>query len=414
MLSLAKRLIQRQHGVTFFQVADLEHYVKAANSGASFCTIGINEYPVGSMKPLDERQGQLSGTDALRFSVERFLPYSEVFFREGTQAVQRAGIDVLLVDQLEIYGGSIAERLSIPFISIASALPMNAEDVIPPPVTDWAYSSDASARQRNVEGYMFLAEATAPARRLTNQYRVQWGLKPLPMEWEKRAEAYSKLAQISQLPSCLDFPRKQIPATFYPVGLLMDETIRGNIPFPWERLDECPLIYACLGTLQNGQAHIFRTIAEACEGLQAQLVISLGGDTLSESAIGKLAGNPIVVRYAPQDQLLQQSSLLITHGSLNTTLEALSYGVPMVVIPIANDQPGVAARVAWHGVGEVMNLKQLTTERLREKVTRVWTDPSYREKARQIQAQLKSQNALQLACEIIEQAIFPQRITATA
>ena len=40
---------------------------------------------------------------------------------------------------------------------------------------------------------------------------------------------------------------------------------------------ERPLVYASLGTLQNGSEEIFRTIAEACAGLNAQLVISLGG-----------------------------------------------------------------------------------------------------------------------------------------
>jgi zeaxanthin glucosyltransferase len=411
MLSIARKLQRNNHRVTFFQVADLEPYVTAH---AEFCKIGSDEYPAGALKELDLKLSQLSGRSAHHFAVERFRRYAEVFLQQAPHKVRDAGIDVLLVDQAEAYGGSIAELLSIPFISIASALPFNPESGIPPLFTAWAYSRNPLARLRNIIGYRLYCKSTNPVRELVNQYRVQWGLRPLPMEWEKRGEAYSKLAQISQLPTCLDFPREQLPATFHAVGLLMDETIRGNIPFPWERVDGRPLIYACLGTLQNGQAHIFRAIAEACENLQAQLVISLGGDTLSESAIGKLAGNPIVVRYAPQDQLLQRTSLLITHGSLNTTLEALGYGVPMVAIPIANDQPGVASRVAWHGVGEVMNLKQLTTERLREKITKVWSDPKYREKAQQIQSQLKSNDALQLACEIIERAIPSQRSMAIA
>ena len=42
---------------------------------------------------------------------------------------------------------------------------------------------------------------------------------------------------------------------------------------------------------------------------------------------------------------------------LNTVLEALSTGVPMVAIPIAYDQPGVAARIAYHHVGEFIDLE---------------------------------------------------------
>jgi len=38
----------------------------------------------------------------------------------------------------------------------------------------------------------------------------------------------------------------------------------------------------------------------------------------------------------------------------------LSYGVPMVAIPITDDQPGVAARIAWTGVGELIKLSSLS------------------------------------------------------
>ena len=61
-----------------------------------------------------------------------------------------------------------------------------------------------------------------------------------------------------------------------------------------------------------------------------------------------------------QDQLeiLQKATLTITHAGMNTTLECLSNAVPMVAIPIANDQPGVAARIAWTGAGAAIPLKR--------------------------------------------------------
>jgi hypothetical protein len=59
------------------------------------------------------------------------------------------------------------------------------------------------------------------------------------------------------------------------------------------------LIYALMVTLQNRQQEIFNCIAEACVGLDAQLVISLGGGSSPESLQG-LPGNPLVVGYAPQ------------------------------------------------------------------------------------------------------------------
>jgi UDP:flavonoid glycosyltransferase YjiC (YdhE family) len=98
----------------------------------------------------------------------------------------------------------------------------------------------------------------------------------------------------------------------------------GN--FPWGRLNGRPVIHASLGTLQNRLAHVFRVIAEACAGLDAQLVLSLGNE--KASAPENLPGIPIVVSYAPQVELLRRAALAITHGGLNTTLESLSEGLP--------------------------------------------------------------------------------------
>jgi UDP-glucoronosyl and UDP-glucosyl transferase len=49
----------------------------------------------------------------------------------------------------------------------------------------------------------------------------------------------------------------------------------------------------------------------------------------------------------------------------------LSYGMPMLAIPIANDQPGVAARIAWTGAGEVITLAKLNSSRLQAAVKKV-------------------------------------------
>ena len=91
---------------------------------------------------------------------------------------------------------------------------------------------------------------------------------------------------------------------------------------------------------------VFHKIAEACEELNAQLVISLGG-AIDSNCFHELPGNPLVLNYVPQLELLKKVTLTITHGGMNTVLECLSNGVPMVVIPIANDQPGIASRVVW-------------------------------------------------------------------
>jgi MGT family glycosyltransferase len=162
------------------------------------------------------------------------------------------------------------------------------------------------------------------------------------------------------------------------------------------------LIYASLGTLVNRVASMFRVIAEACDGLEAQLVISTGNG-VSPEALGNLPGDPIVVSYAPQMDLLRRATLAVTHAGLNTVLEALSTGLPMVAIPVTNDQPGVAARLAWIGAGEAIPNTKVTLEGLRAAVVRVRSDPSYRAAAERVRDAIKAGGGAPRAAELIEQ-----------
>ncbi len=167
-------------------------------------------------------------------------------------------------------------------------------------------------------------------------------------------------------------------------------------------------MYASMGTLQNRQDLIFRTIAEACQGLEAQLVISLGRK--GQPVLADLPADPLVVPYAPQRDLLRHATLTITHAGLNTVLESLSVGVPMVAIPITNDQPGVASRLAHIGAGEVVPLGELSADRLRSAVEKVLKEPRYRKSAQEAQKKIAKTNGSRLAAEIVESVIWMGRI----
>jgi zeaxanthin glucosyltransferase len=82
------------------------------------------------------------------------------------------------------------------------------------------------------------------------------------------------------------------------------------------------------------------TILEAAgEFPEMQMVLSVGTN-VDPSDLGPIAANTIVVRSAPQIELLKRAALCLTHAGLNTTLEALAEGVPLVAIPIGYVQPG--------------------------------------------------------------------------
>jgi UDP:flavonoid glycosyltransferase YjiC (YdhE family) len=114
-------------------------------------------------------------------------------------------------------------------------------------------------------------------------------------------------------------------------------------PFSWELLTEKPLVYACFGTTQNRNRHLYAALTQAVEDMDVQVVLSLGGAEPSELP-ERLPGNILVSPFAPQVELLERARLAITQAGMNSALECRSAGVPMVAVPIAHDQPGISAR----------------------------------------------------------------------
>jgi UDP:flavonoid glycosyltransferase YjiC (YdhE family) len=398
MTALARSLQVRGHEVVIFGIADTEARVRAR--GIEFCRIGMEDFPPGTLEKLDLRLAQLNGFAALRFTFERVRNSARMVLRDGPKAVQAAKVEVLLVDEVD-FAGNVADYLDLPWISIALIPPMVQDDRFPPFWFGWAAGQDRLSRLRNRLAIHLLKWIAVPIFRDVNRQRSAWGLKP----FRHPEEALSPLAQITQLPEALEFEvAGEKPAGLHYTGPFVHFEQRPAVEFPWERLDGRPLIYATMGTLQNGSEAIFKTIAEACAGLDAQLLISLGGG-LDPAKLGKLAGNPLVVNYAPQLEILKRAALVITHAGLNTALESLCEGVPLVAVPLANDQHGVAARVKARGACVVVSRRRLTASRLRKTIVLVLQEPRYREAAKVLQKAIHGLDGPGRAADLIEQVL---------
>jgi MGT family glycosyltransferase len=290
-------------------------------------------------------------------------------------------------------------------VQVCNALALNRDDACPPAVLPWRYRPGVFGRLRNGLGNWFLFRVTAPVRDAINAHRVRHGLAP---RFGQSVPAY--LAEIAQQPAFFDFPRKEPEPRLHFTGPWHAVGNSSDVPFPWERLDGRPLVYASLGTLQNRVVDMFATIAAAVAPLDAQLVISLGSADQDVAAVAaRCPRGTLVVPVAPQLRLLERATLAITHAGLNTALESLARGVPMVAIPITNDQPGVARRMEWLGLAEVVLPRQLTASRLRRAIELVLGDPGYRERARARAAEIASLDGVGRAADIAEEAFRTNR-----
>lgn len=395
MTDLGYELKQRGHQVTVIGILDSKEKAEAA--GLNFQAYAETDLPLGFAPASLVKTGELTGLAATRYSIEWLHQLTIRMMKEGLETIRHAEVDLLLIDQIAFGASTIAKYLEIPFISVSTSIVLNQEQSVPPTQFDWAYSLTPWARFRNRFGYRLVNRLAKPIGRTINEYQQLWNL-------HLTNNRCFELALLCHQPAEFEFPRQELPDYFHFTGPFHNPLSRANVAFPYEKLNGKVLIYASLGTIQNQLLGIFSQIAEACQDLDVQLIISMGGSIAPEN-IPPFAGNPIVVKYAPQLKILQKAHLTITHAGINTILESLSCGVPMVAIPIANDQPGSASRIAWTETGEVIPVKKLTVPKLRKAIQSVLTQPKYRDNAKKMQVAIQNSGGVKYAADIVEQAI---------
>jgi zeaxanthin glucosyltransferase len=398
LILLSQHLKDRGHKITFFGKPKIEDRVRQA---------GLDFFPLGTGRSsFKEKKAQLSNSKllshflALQFNLRRIAHDLDMYLQETPSALRQTEVDALLVDEIAFTSPTVAQIARLPYFIISPSVPhvFGWDDF--PWLSGYKYSASWLSL---IETALFEVSALrmhGPIRRALDKYRRQAGLEPV----RQARKSFPELAQITQLPECLDLPRSTLPGNFHYTGPFTNRTARSHVDFPWDRLDGRPIIYASLGTTRNAQAFVLRLIAEACQDLDLQLVMSLGGRFDPEMFLD-LPGNPVVTKFAPQLELLRLATIVITHGGANSVFEALMEGKPMVAIPLALDQPAVATRLARLGIAEVLPVMRLSARKIHRAVTKVLNDPSYRDAAVKMQAELHSLRGSERAAEVIEEAL---------
>ena len=400
-LALARTLKTRGHHPVYFGVPDCAFVAQAA--GIDFISHSEKEFPLGAVAETWGPVASMHGMEVLAYAFKTIhVKLLEATFRHLPEAVRQSGVEALILDPIYFFVELVSKGLHLPYVNLSPVLQFDPTLTTPPSLFSWPFESTPEALERNRRGVQQVAGYVASAAPIAAAYAAEVGID---VDLKSPAAAASKLAFLTQCPREFDFPGIPWPSTFHYAGPMVDDAGRAPTAFDWSRLDGRPLLYASLGTLVNGVLSIHKTILAAAARLPGcQMVFSIGHN-VALSALGPIPENAIVVASAPQVELLKRAALCITHGGLNTALEALAAGVPMVAIPIGYDQPGTAARIAYHGVGEFLEVDDLSPDALLQQLTKVLETHSYRKKAEQFRDILARTDGRKIAADVIEQAL---------
>ncbi|SDH94217.1 glycosyltransferase, activator-dependent family [Sinosporangium album] len=143
-----------------------------------------------------------------------------------------------------------------------------------------------------------------------------------------------------------------------------------------------PRVCVCLGTSSAEQTGKYvlpvDDVLAALAGLDAEVVAAVPGGLPPRS----VPPNARVAGFVPLHALLPTCSVMIGHGGAGTSMTALAYGVPQLVVPRPTfDEPVLAARMAERGAALVLPEAEATPDALRDRVVRLLDDPGPRSAA---------------------------------
>jgi len=192
-----------------------------------------------------------------------------------------------------------------------------------------------------------------------------------------------------------------MPREFHPAGDSFDDRylfvgpsfgprVRPTAALP-PRDPSRPFYYVTLGTAFSNQPNFFRLCLEALSSLDGHVLLSIGNH-FDASVLGTIPDNATVATFVSQLDVLPGCTVFVNHGGMNSVMESLFHGVPMVVVPQIPEQACTAKMMTDAKLGVAIDPRVSSAEVLRDAVTKVARDVTVAENVRKMQQIIRATN----------------------
>lgn len=271
-------------------------------------------------------------------------------------AIQHFQPDLIVTDPMIYPAAVAAHHAGVPWVALSNSLN---------PVLDDRITSDL----------LETVQALSPARKaLFTAHGMDVEFRGCDMLSPHLTIAFTTPAFIGK-----SVPRVEMVGPSLPPSQRGDET-----EFPWERLaTDRPKIFMSFGSQIYHQPDLFQKVIRATADMQVQLILSVN-DLLGTPLLADLPPHVLACGYAPQLKLLPHMQAFITHGGANGVMEALHFGVPLLISPVCNDQFHQAYFIRQSGVGLELNLESGTLAEVRQSLLWLLHDPTIKSNVQRV------------------------------
>ncbi|MGI9001863.1 MAG: nucleotide disphospho-sugar-binding domain-containing protein [Pseudonocardia sp.] len=126
---------------------------------------------------------------------------------------------------------------------------------------------------------------------------------------------------------------------------------------------------------------------------------------MDPAALGLLPPTVDARPWFPQLAVLRHAAAFVSHAGMNSTMEALYYGVPMVTFPQMPEQAANADQVQELGLGERLDPETLTPDTLRAAVSRVSSHPTVRARLDRMRRIARDSGGAARGADLIEERL---------
>jgi len=384
--AVARGMQKRGHRVHYLCIPDNEERIRA--QGFDFIPIFSEVFPKGALQEQysNEANGKHQGLDGFR---SRILGMCDLM-RKGAigDAVRGLHPDLFFVSCATPWIGIGAQTTGAPVITFSSSLISVWDPLVPPFETGLIPDSSLSSRIKNVLAWRrsalrrWMTDIGGPS--IFDDVREFARCCKYPLEridFNVETWPLLKLPNLVFCPRDFDFPRSREPESAYFVEPSIDEE-RVDDDFSWDWLrDGKPLIYCSLGSVApfkyaRRAARFFQVFMNAmAKRPDRQGVVTIGDYLRAEDF--DCPANVLIVRNAPQIEMLKRASTMVGHGGFSGIKECIFTAVPMVLLPMFYDHPGNAARVVYHGLGVRGKFDRIDAPGLNQLIDEALGNPSY-------------------------------------